>query len=748
MTTHYDNDRHSAYRRLSYGVALSALAVAWAAAPALAQEKEDEEAFLDTVIVNAQKKSAGEAAQDVPIALTAFNANTVRAVLADDLRDVGFYSPNTQLYETSLAPGTASFAIRGLGTPESTASLDPAVGLIKDGIFYGQRFGSFLETFDVESIEVLRGPQGTLFGRNVTGGAVVVRTRRPGLEAGATGQLRSVIGSDNRLDVMGYVDATLIENKLGIILSAAGLKSDGYVDNLNAIGGTLGDKDIKNYRAAIKYDEDGVGDLTFIVERNQNDSDTALAIDPTYSAGYFTANRNSDNQVDITSTTYVLEANINAPGGLVTAVAGYRNTDYGDNGKNDLDGGPTASFETRGRIKHDQTSLELRYATQGLFESLDFTVGLFAMDQNLDLVEARFLGPPLAPIQVIQAGAAQQSTRSYALFGQGDYYVNDQFTVTLGARYTYEEKDFNLAPRSTGGCNSAPLFGTDTLPALADCSFTGETSKDWSDFSPKLTLTWTPTDQFLAFLTASKGFRSGGFNSRATASGLGLDGLPIPFDEESLKSYEAGFKSDFWDGRWRLNGSLFFNQVDGLQRSVTGPPPTLAQTVLNAGSADISGIEIDTSVAMFRDGFVDGDSLIFTGNYGYTNADYTFFDTDGDGISDADQLKFSKVSPVTYAAALLYRTPVGGYGDIRARLAYRYESSSESTAENDRAKIPSVKEIDASVGFTSASDKISVNLFVKNVDNYKSFYHLLPIINDTIYPSPGTSSGLEMVYKF
>lgn len=281
MKVQFGDNRHSAYRRLSSGAAMSVLVVTLVMTPAFAQEAEDEEAFLDTVIVSAQKKSAGEAAQDVPIALTAFNANTVRAVLADDLRDVGFYSPNTQLYETSLSPGTASFAIRGLGTPESTASLDPAVGLIKDGIFYGQRFGSFLETFDVESIEVLRGPQGTLFGRNVTGGAVVVRTRRPGLEAGAKGQLRSVIGSDNRLDVMGYVDATLIENKLGMILSAAGLKSDGYVDNLNAIGGTLGDKDIKNYRAAIKYEEDGIGDLTFIVERNQNDSDTALAIDPT-----------------------------------------------------------------------------------------------------------------------------------------------------------------------------------------------------------------------------------------------------------------------------------------------------------------------------------------------------------------------------------------------------------------------------------------------------------------------------------
>lgn len=738
----------SASRRLLSGAALTVLTVALVATTASAQEADEEEAFLDTVIVNAQKKSEGEAAQDVPIALTAFNANTVRAVLADDLRDVGFYSPNTQLYETSLAPGTASFAIRGLGSPESTASLDPAVGLIKDGVFYGQRFGSFLETFDVESIEVLRGPQGTLFGRNVTGGAVVVRTRRPELDPGMHGQLRSVIGSDNRLDVMGYVDATLIENKLGVVLSAAGLKSDGYVDNLNAIGGTLGDKNVKNYRAAIKYDEEGIGDLTFIVEHNQNDSDTALAVDPTYSTGFFTADRNSDKQVDIASTTYILEANVFAPGGLVTAVAGYRDTSYGGNGKNDLDGGPTASFETRGLIEHDQSSLELRYATQDLFESLDFTVGVFAMDQNLDLIEARYLGPPLAPAQIIQAGGATQATRSYAVFGQGDYYINDQLTLTLGARYTYEEKDFRLAPRTTGGCASAPLFGTDTLPDLADCALTDEASNDWNDFSPKVTLTWTPNDQFLTFLTASKGFRSGGYNNRATASGLGPDGLPIAFDEESLNSYEAGFKSDFWNGRWRLNGSVFFNQVEGLQRSVTGPPPILAQTVLNAGDADISGIEIETSVALLRDSFFDGDSLVFTGNYGYTDADYTFFDTDGDGISDADQLKFSKVSPVTYATAFLYRTPIGGYGDIRARLAYRYESSSESTAANDRPQIPSVKEMDASIGFTSASDKISVNLFVKNIDNYKAYYHLLPVINDTIYPSPGTSSGLELVYKF
>lgn len=704
--------------------------------------------LLEEVMVTAQKKSNLEQAQTVPVAITAFSGDQVKGLLATDLREVGFYSPNTQLYETSLNPGAASFSMRGLGVPESTASLDPSVGLIKDGVFYAQRFGSFIETFDLESIEILRGPQGTLFGRNVTGGAVVVKSRRPQLDGGVHGQVGAVAGTNDRLELTGYVDATLIENKLGVILSGASLRSDGTIDNVNAVGGTLGDEDVKNFRTAIQYQADSDFDITFIAEQNRNKGDSAVAVDPSYVSDFFEANRDQDNQIDVKTDTFVLEANIGVSYGVISAVAGYRDSYYGDNGVIDLDGSPDAVFGARSKINHDQSSLEVRYATDGLSDSFDFTVGVFYMEQDLDLIEARYIGPPLAPIQIIQPGAARQDTKSYALFAQGDLLLGESLTLTLGGRYTYEEKDFNLAPRQTAGCDSSSLFGSYSLPSISDCDFVGEVNDNWNDFSPKVTLTWESTENIIAYATAAKGFRSGGYNSRATASGLDMDGKPIPFNEEVLKSYEVGIKSDWFDNRLRINGSFFYNEISDLQRSVTTPPPSLAQTVYNAGEAEIQGIELELRAIVSEDSLIEGDSLAFTGSYGYVDADYTFFDTDGDGVSDSDQLDFSKVSPVTSSASLVYDTPILDIGYITARVGYRYESSAESTVENDRQKLPAVKEWDASITYSDTSDALKVSVFVKNITDNESFFHVLPILRDTIYPRPGRTAGVDVSYSF
>lgn len=714
------------------------------AAQEAASPQQEPASVLDEIVVTAQKKSRAEAAQDVPVALTAFNAELLRATLSEDLRDVGYFSPNTQLLENATIPGVASFSIRGLGSQESTASVEASVGLIKDGVVYAQRFGSFIETFDLESVEILRGPQGTLFGRNVTGGVVVVRSRRPQLEEGVRGEVRGVLGSDERRDLMGYADLTLVPDTFGVLVSAATLATDGPIKNLNAIGGTAGDERVKNYRVAALYEPNDSFDLSLIVEHNENTSDTTPVVDPFYVTEFFTANRDLDNQIDLKTDSYVAEANLAAAGGVITAIAAYRDTTYGDNGPTDFDGGPTAVFHTRQLLHHDQTSLEVRYATLDLFDRLDFTVGAFWMSQGLDIVEARYRTVPTVRIQ---ASGATQDTNSWAVFGQTDVYLTDTLTLTAGARYTQEEKDFNISPLATNECNSLPLYGTTNLPKLSDCKFTGEVSDDWEDFSPMVRLTWKPNDDFLAYGSVSRGFRSGGFNSRATSTGL-INGRPVPYDDEVLTNYELGFKSDWFDRRFRFNGAVFYSQIDDLQRSVTGPPPAIAQTILNAGAAEISGIEFDTAFRLFEDGLVSGDSLLLTANYGYVKADYTFFDTNGDGVSDADQLDFSKVAPNTFAVSATYNRPLEGLGRLTARVAYRWEDEMATDTLNTRAPLAAYGEVDANLKFTPDNGRWSIAAFITNAADNESIYQVQPVAHDTIYERPGRRYGIELTANF
>ncbi len=735
---------------LFLSVSPATIACAQTAEPEAAEKEAPGRAanvLLEDIVVTAQKKSAGEAAQKVPIALTAFSAETIKATLSDNLRDIGFYSPNTTLQNNPTATGTASFGIRGQGSTESTESVESTVGLVKDGLVYAQRYGSFIETFDLESIEILRGPQGTLFGRNATGGVVNVRSRRPRLQGGIHGQVRTVIGTKDRFDVMGYADVTLIPDKLGLIVSAARLREDGPLKNINAIGGTLGDRSVENYRAALLIRPSDEFDLTLTVEQNRDGSDTTPSRDPLYAPNFFEANRDLDNQINLKATSYIADANVHLPIGTVTVIAGYRDTSYRDNGIADLDGGPLRAFGFRENLQHRQSSLEVRFASEKIADRIEFTVGGFVMDQELELVSARYVAPPAASAVVVQPLAATQNTFSAAVFGQGDIDLFDGLVLTLGGRFTKERKDFRLFPQTTNGCGTAGRGATDFLPDISACPLGPVTTGKWSDFSPLVRLTYKPSRNFLAYASYSKGFRSGGFNSRALASGL-IGGRPVAYNDESARNIEFGFKSEWFGKRLRINGAAFENKVNDLQRNVTGPPPTLVSTILNAGKATFRGVEVDITAVAIQDGLTMGDSLVFAGNYGYINADYTFFDTNGDGISDADHLEFYKTPPHNFAISGIYDTPVSDIGNIALRLAYRFEDKTFPDTLNRRAKLPSVGELDASISFTDSNDRFTLRAYARNLTNAKALFQVLPVINDTLYPRPGRRLGVEASFKF
>lgn len=229
-------------------------------------------ALLEEVIVKARKRAAGESVQDVPIAMTAFSSGQFKAVFAEDVVDLGMLSPNVHPTPGSQV-GSQAFSIRGLGVAGTVPSDAPAVGVFQNGVYWGMNYGALIDAFDVESVEILRGPQGTLFGRNVTGGAILVNTKRPDHEFGYEAEV--IYGSHGRLDMSGGVEGPITDELRGR-LAVLSRKHDGYYDNLLQGGKDSGADDVSVVRATLIYEPTSVFDATLIVDQYDQNSGQVL----------------------------------------------------------------------------------------------------------------------------------------------------------------------------------------------------------------------------------------------------------------------------------------------------------------------------------------------------------------------------------------------------------------------------------------------------------------------------------------
>lgn len=592
-----------------------------------------QELLLEEITVTARKRE--ENLQKVPISITAFSADDLEMRSIADTKDLSRFSPNLYISNTGGgSPDTPMIYMRGIGQNDYFVTTDSGVGTYVDGIFIGRAFGGIMDILDLERIEILRGPQGTLFGKNTIGGAINIVSRAPLGEN--AGQVSVSYGNNNRVEVGGSYDMTLVEDTLLARGSILYKRRDCLTRNLNN-DACYADMDGFTTRGYLRWLVSDRLTADFIVDYTDRDGHSVpqSLLDVNDSPGtvvslwnQFTADGLVNGPIFdktakgfVSNDPYVTEGNrdmetpleVFGVSGKLTwqltdnmtiySITAYRSADAVTDQNPD---GHSALFaHVHGWADTYQLSQEFRLEGISFHDRLDWTVGVYYFMESSESRETLELFPELGG-GFGSSSYNEQDSDSFAAFGHLSYNMTDKLRISGGVRYTDEEKDWY-------GGSAGPLDPPDQFSILP----AADHSQSWNEWSPKVALDYQLTDDVLIFASASKGFRSGGFNGRAQNTFS-----TIPFNPETVWSYEVGFKSQFLDNRLRVNATGFYADytekqeliIRGFTDPVTGNT-VLVTIVENAAEASLHGAEFEIL------GLV-GEGLKLEANVGYTKGEF------------------------------------------------------------------------------------------------------------------------------
>jgi iron complex outermembrane recepter protein len=655
---------------------------------------------IETVTISAQKRGVQEDAQTVPIALTAINGVELEQRHVRDLQDLTVAAPNVTLADAGTVPGYANFTIRGLGVTTTIPSMEPAVGIFVDGIYLGVSVGVVLDIFDIEDIEILRGPQGLLFGRNTTGGAILINTRRPGDEFVVRGRFNYETGPQT-------TGAVSIEGPIGDQLRA---KIVGYYSNDDGWftnqfdGGHFGASRTGFVRPTVVWAPSATFDTTLIYERGWNRGDGAVAQNPSYYQGFDIA-LNDGGYVRLDWEAITVESNWHRPRGAFTNLFGYRRLDQDTS--SDIDARPIPGFNGLSILEQHQFSEELRYSGR-FFDRLDVTAGLYYFTQSYTYLERRVLGGGVIDSTL---GADVDNT-NYAAFMQADYHLNPAFTLIAGGRFTWEEKTVKIAtfyPATAGSrCDFATGVCNYNFPGPGFPGSPG--SESWDFFTPKLGAQWQPSEDMLVYGHWSRGVRSGGYNVRNTSLVVPIS--PGPYGPELQDAFEVGLKSDWLNNRLRINAAAFYDTIEDIQRDVNFADPVVGvvQVTRNTADATIKGFELELVGA-------PTDELVLFANVGYLDGRYdaVYFDLDGGGIGSSDLgLNIPRLSKWSYAVGATYARNLPGDFRLSLRADYGYRSPAAAT-DGNTAYLAPIEDLSAGITLQLPQGHWSFSLYGRNL---------------------------------
>ena len=458
--------------------------------------------MMEEIVVVSRKRASAERLQDVPVAATVFGRSKMEAIFAEDLEDLGDLSPNVEVENAGTRSGVANIFIRGMGATGSVPTDEPTVGIIQDGVFWGVNYGGLLDSYDLESVEILRGPQGTLFGRNVTAGAFNIRSARPSGEFGYGAKL--TVGNYDRRDVAGFLEAPILDDKLAVRVALQRKQREGFVENLNTGNDNFGDVETTMIRGVLEFTPTENLDVTFIAEDYSVSGDAAatyLFNDP--GRRKFTTQQGIEGENEGDVSFGMLEANLNLGHGLLTSITGYRTVDTED--LVDIDAADAPIFSQLTRLEdQEQVSQEIRYAST-FSDRYEFTIGAYYFDQSWDFTEQRN--------SIVNVNTkAKLDHSSMAIFADVDYNLTDKLVLNLGGRFTKEEKTAATAafgPPLAPGAAVTPGFCDPDADIIMNCIFGPEESEEWTNFAPKLSLSYSLNQDSLVYGLLTRGFRSG-----------------------------------------------------------------------------------------------------------------------------------------------------------------------------------------------------------------------------------------------
>lgn len=685
---------------------------------------------LDEVVVTASKRA--ESIQETPISATVFAAGDIDAERFQRLADIDGSVPNLSISLGQTGGNSALQAfIRGVGETDYLITTDPAVGLYIDGVYIARTTGANVGLIDVERIEVLRGPQGTLFGKNAIAGAISIATRQPGWSPQAA--LEASYGSRNLIELRGSGDWPLLDDRLALRVAVMSREADGWQQRPGRDGGA---ERKRAARAGLRWHPADRFESLLVLDGSTQDqpsyANTVLRFNPAapvavayrdadltppccelnspYSSGG-TSPLARDNSHAFSATW----TNTWSPDEQLTvrSISGYRDSDaeFGQ----DYDHSAAAYYAFGDITQHWQFSQELQLI--GEAEAVHWVAGLYHFEESgsdestLEVVPAAVAaGEPIADLNL--RSHTQQATRSQALFAQFEYNLTERWTLGLGARYTYEKKRYRK--RGIRSITGQPQLPPSKQPASAECTVTGSTAGspfrcegDWEAFTPKLELSYRWSDALFLYGLAASGFRSGGFNGRPTSLSL-----IESYDPEYLESVELGFKLENSDRRLRLNGAAFVNNYRDKQQTVNIADPTTGSmflTVNNAGRARIQGFELEAT-ALLSDRFKARAGLGFT--------DARFLRWDDALMGDLSDRKFPYAPRWNGDVSLIYQGPGSDLGSFSGEVNLDFKDDFHLDPENSRYLHASAySTVNASLGWRSLEEQWEIILAGKNLTN-------------------------------
>ncbi|WP_165184484.1 TonB-dependent receptor [Caulobacter soli] len=683
-------------KALTYGPALMALL---GAAPALAQTtpaaSAPEAVQIEEVVVTAQRRN--ESLQDVPVTVTAFGADQVQQARIRQIDDVAGLTPGLQF--DAFPASQPRISIRGIGSSDRGAAGDPSSAVFLDEIYLGRPAAVAFDAFDVERIEVLKGPQGTLYGRNVVGGAINVVSHKPDLD-GFDAAAEVTAGNYSRLEGAGVINAPFADGKAAVRASASWRTHDGYVKN-TFTGDDVEDQDTRSGRLALRVEPTERIRVLATVDgtrsRETGPAQHVLDLDETDPmSAFWTVDRDrkhtagSDDGYQNKDTWGVrLQADWDLSFGVLTYLGSYRDLDY--HAAYDFDGGnPTTNFigiSGGNDEKTDFSSHELRLSSLPS-SPVQWVAGLYTFRSDTDRLDTLVLDIGGAGTEIYTQSAG---LKSYAAFGDVTVPVNDRVSLIGGLRYSKDEKDYRV-----DNLDGDSIFRGDERFAVS----VSDTYKAWTW---RAGVNFKPAERHLVYAMASRGFKSGGFQDTPGNAADAADG----FQPEYATQYEVGQKSTFLDGTLVWNNTVYVMKYSDLQTRRT--LPDLSVVTDNAGKATIKGYETYLAWRPFG-----GARLVAA--YGYTSAKFDEFSPEP-GIDYAGN-RISRTPKHKLVLSPSYDLALARGGNIRFAVDYHYESMIfDDNSNTGPERRDPTNFYDARAVYTAPSDHWSVSLWGKNLSN-------------------------------
>lgn len=770
-----------------------------AATPAPTTAPAEQNGIAD-IIVTAQRRS--ESIQKVPVAITAYDQKTLESQTIEDLRDIAGRTPSLVVDNVAAGPSAAAISIRGISFEDIEKSFDPAVGVVVDGVFIGTNTGQLLDSFDLERLEVLRGPQGTLFGRNTIGGVINVIRTRPTKDAGVrasfayssfdTKKGRLVVNSGTLGNFIALKGFLFYDDTKGYYHNVTKNRREGKYRTVS-VGVTALITPTDGISAAITYEHERERGETVVGSLSATGHDVICAAPgvPGFAPaaecnrfglpdhGLYTTFENLETPVrnDTDAVTANITANLGS-GFSLASVTGYRRNK--ESVRQDFDGSSADFFDTLRSQTYRQFSQEVRVVGD-VTPWLNLLVGGYYFNSSYENTQFTHFGAVLG--NALGAGGpflleqyVDHHSKSYAGFADARFKLSDRLTLGVGARYTEDKKRiFNnyghipslvqLSQPGYDGTRCVAVVGLLPAPFPAGIPAYGPAtncsgSASFGKFTWRANANYQIDPNKLVYASYSKGFRSGGFNGRAASpTSLG------PYQPETVNAYEGGLKADWLEHRLRTNFAFYMTKYNNKQEEIVQPAgagsSNAQETVVkNAASATIKGAEFELIVKPTR-------GLTFNGTFSYTHAKYDQFmnDVNRDGIPDDVSTLTLRRAPKFQLSGGFDYTHDMGTGTLDFSSTLRYQSKYQtciapgtpivigSVTNDPRCLTSNREDLSAQISYTLPTgprSEVKFAVFGRNLTNNKGLAATLPVAGLLTFgiAKPPRSIGAEFSVKF